>query len=85
MIALCIRSVFWARLMVEVAYMRKWERTVFIKTKSKCGVCGEYHAIGLTLGSGFVCNTCEANIVASDVDEDTYQVYLDSIKKIWNF
>ncbi|MCZ1183960.1 Inhibitor of sigma-G Gin [Shouchella rhizosphaerae] len=59
-------------------------KTVYIKGKRSCGVCQSMKEAGLSLGSLFLCQDCEQEIMRLEPGEDAYQTCVDALKRLWN-
>lgn len=49
----------------------------------QCIVCLERKDIGIYIWSQFICQSCEGEMVATDVYDEKYPFYIKQMKKIW--
>ncbi|MFD2170750.1 sigma factor G inhibitor Gin [Tumebacillus lipolyticus] len=48
-----------------------------------CIICGEAKQQGIRIISQFLCQDCEREIVATDVQDEKYSYYVARMKQIW--
>ena len=48
-----------------------------------CIICREEKDAGIRICGQFICSACEREIVGTDVTDDRYHHYVDSMKLIW--
>ncbi|OGX68488.1 MAG: hypothetical protein A2189_05830 [Paenibacillus sp. RIFOXYA1_FULL_44_5] len=48
-----------------------------------CTICALKKMYGITLGSGFICDTCEAEMVRTDVKDKKYLFFINRLRLIW--
>ncbi|EFM10958.1 Sigma-G inhibitor, Gin [Paenibacillus curdlanolyticus YK9] len=51
----------------------------------KCIICGEFkrEEEGIHIVTEFICEDCEVDMVATDVNDDRYPFYIHQMKQIW--
>ncbi|MDT8715775.1 sigma factor G inhibitor Gin [Clostridium sp. 19966] len=50
--------------------------------KQKCIICRKNHSNGIIINGRFICNTCEARLINSNIETDFYKYYIECMKKI---
>lgn len=58
----------------------KYDRDLELKI---CIICGMKKCDGITIHSGFICDTCEEEIVHTEVDSEKYPFFIKRMKEIW--
>lgn len=53
------------------------------RTERTCIICGEPKTEGIHIVSEFICDTCEAEMVHTDVQEEKYHFFIHQMKQIW--
>lgn len=48
-----------------------------------CIMCGQRSMDGIIIYSGFICNTCEKEIVKTDVKDEKYPFFIQRMKDLW--
>lgn len=48
-----------------------------------CIICGQTKEAGITIVTEFICETCEAEMVRTDVRDDKYPFFIHRMKQIW--
>lgn len=49
---------------------------------SKCSVCERNNSKGIYICDIYICESCEREIVSSDVNDEFYRYYLQKLKKL---
>ena len=49
-----------------------------------CMICGQQQLDGIRIGSGFICVSCEEEIVHTDVRDAKYPFFIHQMKQIWH-
>jgi hypothetical protein len=49
----------------------------------RCIICGKEEGKGLFIYESFVCQTCEREMVHTNVEDDKYRFFIQKLKKIW--
>ncbi|MCM3703956.1 sigma factor G inhibitor Gin [Paenibacillus macerans] len=53
------------------------------RTERTCIICGEPKTEGIHIVSEFICDSCEAEMVHTDVQEEKYHFFIHQMKQIW--
>ncbi|CAM4485083.1 sigma factor G inhibitor Gin [Paenibacillus tarimensis] len=48
-----------------------------------CIICGQEKTDGIRIITEFVCETCESEMVRTDVKDDKYLFFVHQLKQIW--
>jgi hypothetical protein len=48
-----------------------------------CIICGQEKESGITIISEFICESCEAEMVRTDVKDEKYPFFIHQLKRIW--
>jgi hypothetical protein len=48
-----------------------------------CIICGLEKESGITIISEFICESCEAEMVRTDVKDEKYPFFIHQLKRIW--
>jgi len=48
-----------------------------------CIVCGLDKEAGITIVTEFICDTCEAEMVRTDVRDEKYPFFIHQLRRIW--
>ncbi|CAG5087886.1 Sigma-F transcribed protein [Thermobacillus xylanilyticus] len=48
-----------------------------------CIICGQEKEFGITIISEFICESCEAEMVRTDVKDEKYPFFIHQLKRIW--
>lgn len=54
-----------------------------VATSRKCLVCEEAKTNGITICEQFICETCEREMIQTDVQEPKYPVFVKQLRGIW--
>lgn len=49
----------------------------------KCIVCSQKKDIGICIWSQFICQSCEGEMVATEVYDEKYPFFIKQMRKIW--
>lgn len=49
----------------------------------RCIVCGKERKIGLFIYDSFICQSCEREMVHTNVEDAKYDEFIKKLKKIW--
>lgn len=49
----------------------------------RCIICGLEKDSGITIISEFICESCEAEMVRTDVKDEKYPFFIHQLKQIW--
>jgi hypothetical protein len=49
----------------------------------ECIVCNQRKVAGIHIWGQFICQTCERQIVNTDVTDEKYPFYIERLKRIW--
>lgn len=53
------------------------------ETVGTCIICGETGREGIVVVSEFICESCEAEMVRTDVLDEKYPFFIHRLKRIW--
>ena len=53
------------------------------RPRNKCIICGLEKQEGIVIISEFICDTCEAEMVQTDVKDAKYPFFIHQMKQIW--
>ncbi|MBP1932424.1 sigma factor G inhibitor Gin [Ammoniphilus resinae] len=48
-----------------------------------CIVCGQKQVEGIAIWKAFICQSCEQEMVQTDVLDDKYPFFVERMKQIW--
>lgn len=48
-----------------------------------CIICGQEKEAGITIVTEFICDSCEAEMVRTDVKDEKYPFFIHQLKRIW--
>lgn len=54
-----------------------------IASNTLCIICSLEKPSGIRICNEFICSDCERDIVATDVGDERYKLYVESMKRIW--
>ncbi len=52
------------------------------KQRKQCFICEKRRIIGITIGSQFMCETCERDVVSTDTSDSNYSFYLHRLERL---
>jgi hypothetical protein len=50
---------------------------------TECIICGQVRDRGIHICGEFICESCEREIVKTDVTDEKYRYYIECMKRIW--
>ncbi|QHT58670.1 inhibitor of sigma-G Gin [Paenibacillus lycopersici] len=50
---------------------------------SVCMICGIAKQEGIRIIDGFICDTCEIEMVQTDVQDEKYPFFIHQLRRIW--
>ncbi len=53
------------------------------RTVQNCIVCGEDHVVGIAICDQFICQSCEQEMVKTDVLDEKYPFFIKQMRQIW--
>lgn len=63
--------------------IRKGAPNVMMHVAQKCIVCGEERSAGIAICEQFICQSCEQEMVKTDVRDEKYPFFIRQMKQIW--
>ena len=48
-----------------------------------CIVCGQEQKEGILIVNAFICDSCESEIVRTEVEDDRYPHFVTQMRKLW--
>ncbi|REE66523.1 inhibitor of sigma-G Gin protein [Paenibacillus taihuensis] len=52
-------------------------------TSKACIICGHEKQEGIRIIDGFICESCEIEMVGTDVQDAKYPFFIHQLKRIW--
>ncbi|CAH1222735.1 hypothetical protein PAECIP111893_04893 [Paenibacillus plantiphilus] len=53
------------------------------RAEQLCIICGDEKQEGLRIIDGFICETCELEMVRTEVQDAKYPFFIHQLKRIW--
>lgn len=61
---------------------KRWARTMDMQIQ-RCIVCGEDRSLGIAIWDQFICQSCEQEMIKTDVQDEKYPFFIKQMRQIW--